>query len=273
MITGNPRFFAGTEGDLFVLEFVPEVPKSGTILFFPPFGEEMNRARHMVSRQAKTMATNGYRVIIPDFYGTGDSAGEFLDARWRIWKSDTDLLVHEYNLGEDNPVWYWGLRLGALMAMDFATQRQVQPVGIVVWSPVLAGKQFINHLLRMRTMANMLADSGVTETIAGLRESLLSEDSLEIGGYELAPELVQEIDTLTFKELSQSLDEPVPVEWFEMIAAPGLQPSPAAARIAEEAAREGGLVHLHSVVGPDFWSTAEVVVAENLIDRTMDILR
>ena len=270
MIKGHPRFVAGAKGDLFVMEFVPEIRAIGTVLFFPAFGEEMNRARKMVSHQAKTMARIGYHVIIPDYYGTGDSAGEFLDSRWNSWKADMEVIASECNVDQKTPVWFWGLRLGALMTMDTGLQNAMRPAGIIAWSPVLAGKQYVNQLLRMRVMANMLAGSEVSETIAGLRASLESGESVEVGGYELVSTLINDIESLAFEDMLSEISVEIPIHWCEVISEPGVQPSPAITKTAEKYGRQ---IEFHSAVGPDFWATAETSMSEELIAKTIDILQ
>jgi len=252
------------------MEFMPEIRAAGTVLFFPAFGEEMNRARKMVSRQAKTMALSGYHVIIPDYYGTGDSAGEFLGARWKTWKADMEVIVSECSVDPMMPFWFWGLRLGALMTMDRGLQIAMRPEGIIAWSPVLAGKQYVNQLLRMRVMANMLAGSKIPETISDLRALLEFGQAVEIGGYELGSALNEEIENLAFEDLLEDNSGEIPIHWFELISEPGAQPSPAITRIAEKYGRQ---IEFHTAVGPDFWATAEITMSEELIANTIDILR
>ena len=85
-----PLFIDGTAGRLFAIYLAPapEAPRRGAVLYLPPFAEEMNRSRRMVLLQARRMVELGYQVLIVDLYGTGDSEGDFADARWAIWRAD-----------------------------------------------------------------------------------------------------------------------------------------------------------------------------------------
>src|SRR3546814_1526626 len=49
---------------------------------------EMNRSRRMAALQARALAALGIDVLLLDLFGTGDSAGDFRDARWEIWRED-----------------------------------------------------------------------------------------------------------------------------------------------------------------------------------------
>src|SRR3546814_14337350 len=57
------------------------------LVYLPPFAEEMNRSRRMAALQARALAALGIDVLLLDLFGTGDSAGDFRDARWRSEES------------------------------------------------------------------------------------------------------------------------------------------------------------------------------------------
>ena len=75
--TFSGEFVAGTKGPIFVLLRKPLVPPRGCVLVVPPFAEEMNKCRRMVTELAIRLAEQGIATLQPDFYGTGDSAGDF----------------------------------------------------------------------------------------------------------------------------------------------------------------------------------------------------
>ena len=47
----------------------------GHVLCVPPFNEEMNRCRSMITLQARALALLGIGTLLLDLHGTGDSAG------------------------------------------------------------------------------------------------------------------------------------------------------------------------------------------------------
>src|SRR6476620_8431972 len=118
----EPFFLQTDRGRRFCLYHAPRAEKEcrGAFIYVHPFGEEMNKSRRMAAMQARAFAAMGFGVLQIDLFGCGDSSGEFREARWNIWKQD--LAVARSWLGNRvaAPVSLWGLRLGALLALDFA---------------------------------------------------------------------------------------------------------------------------------------------------------
>ena len=81
MNTPEPFFLDRASGSLFAIHHRAGAAPCGTVLFIPPFAEEMNRARRMVALQARDLAAAGWDVLQLDLFGTGDSQGDFGDAR------------------------------------------------------------------------------------------------------------------------------------------------------------------------------------------------
>ena len=50
----------------------------------------MNKARRQAAIQARALASDGFSVLVPDLFGTGDSDGELRDARWETWLDDLE---------------------------------------------------------------------------------------------------------------------------------------------------------------------------------------
>ena len=76
-----------------------------------------------------------------DLFGTGDSAGEFSEARWETW---VDNLCAGYDwLSEcaNGPVSVWALRFGALLAVDLLRSKSsgTQDGWVIFWQPVMSG--------------------------------------------------------------------------------------------------------------------------------------
>ena len=90
-----PFFLDTPEGALHVsLHMPPDArPASGWVVHVPAFAEEMNKSRAMVSRQARALAARGYAVVVPDLYGTGDSAGELREATWALWQRNVEAVL------------------------------------------------------------------------------------------------------------------------------------------------------------------------------------
>ncbi|HEY9550049.1 MAG TPA: hypothetical protein VIR45_11165, partial [Kiloniellaceae bacterium] len=80
----------GPAGPLFAVHHAaaPASRQGLGLVYLPPFAEEMNRSRRMAALQARRLAALGVDDLLLDPFGTGDSAGDFGDARWEIWRED-----------------------------------------------------------------------------------------------------------------------------------------------------------------------------------------
>jgi exosortase A-associated hydrolase 2 len=208
-------FFLGERFCLY--RFPNSVPCRGAVLYVHPFAEEMNKARRMATLQALAFARAGLAVLAIDLYGCGDSAGDFADARWEIWKHDLAAAAAWLRARGHTSIKLWGLRLGAALAIEFAADFRQRFAGFVLWQPVLNGELFLTQFLRLRTAADMIsknAKTGVTE----LKRALYAGEALEIAGYELSPELARALDRI---DLSKTRPN-APVDWFEITTVPRL---------------------------------------------------
>ena len=196
----------GTDGERFCL-YHPAVVADGALprgafVHVHPFAEEMNKCRRMAALQARAFAQAGYAVLQIDLHGCGDSSGDFGDARWEIWLDDLQRARDWLAQRQSAPVGFWGMRLGALLALD-AAARQPAPAGpVILWQPVINGELYMTQFLRMRVASSMMAAAPDTGTVIAtpaaadkssstqaMRAAMAAGESLEVGGYLLAPAL------------------------------------------------------------------------------------
>jgi exosortase A-associated hydrolase 2 len=239
----------------------------GAVLYVPPFAEELNRTRRMAALGARRLAAHGYGVLQIDLLGTGDSAGDFADARWDLWKHDLDTGAAWLRARLDAPVTLWGLRLGALLALDFARTTTIPLAPMLLWQPVAAGSTYLTQFLRLRTANAMLGEDAAAQSgTKALRAALHAGETLEIAGYDLTPGLALAIDALPAPD---AMMPPVPAHWFEVLGAPGQAPGPAAARVKAAWEAHGTPLHVHTVTGAPFWATTGISTCPALLDATV----
>jgi exosortase A-associated hydrolase 2 len=270
-----PFFLGHGHGQRFCLFHQPVGTCRGAILYVHPFAEELNRTRRMAALQARRFAALGYGVLQIDLTGCGDSAGDFADARWDLWKQDLAAAAAWLHARLDRPVTLWGLRLGALLALDYAGTATHPLDAILLWQPVTNASTHLTQFLRLRAANAMLdgdKDSAGQHGTRALRDALRDGRTLEIAGYDLSPELALAIDALPpLDALLDALPAPLagtlPVHWFAVLGA-GQTPPPDAARVA--ASRSA--LRVHTVEGPPFWATTEIATSPALLDATAGIL-
>lgn len=269
----DPFFLDGGAGPVFCLYHPPAagVTPRGGLLYLPPFAEEMNRSRAMAAMLARALAADGIGTLILDPHGTGDSAGDFADGRWTIWRDDAAAALDWLADQTGGPCAVLGLRLGALMTLSLQSVHESGPARLILWQPVLNGNQFLTQFLRIRMAAGLTGDSSAAggETTKDLRARLDAGETVEVAGYDLTPGLAADLDGLKLADFDP---RPAPVHWFEVVGEDGREAPPAARKQAEAWQAAGVDVTLETVTGEPFWSLQETTTAPALIEATRQVL-
>ena len=249
------------------------------LLYVHPFGDEMHKSRRMAALQSRALAAGGTAVLQIDLYGCGDSSGDFADARWEIWRGDL-AVAHAWLASRlDVPIGLWGLRLGALLALDYAKHAVPAISRLILWQPIISGEAYMTQFLRLKLASEMLGGgtpatdhSGAGSAgggTRGLRDAMRNGESLEVAGYELAPELAGAIDAVTAVALAPLGQT---VEWFEVVGTTDRPMPPASRRLADDWQRAGVAIQTWCVAGPSFWSNQEIVECPSLLTCTTQVV-
>ena len=265
-----PFFFNVDPGTRFCLYYPPNpgLPARGAILYVHPFAEEMNRTRRMAAQQSRAFAAMGYAVLQMDLFGCGDSCGEFSAGRWEQWKHDLTVAAEwlaERTSGQ--PLHLWGVRLGGLLALDFAAIRKVE--SIILWQPFMNGRTCINQFLRLRLAAG--ADHGARLTprsTSALRAELVTRGRIEVAGYELDSTMVKGIDACDAVNIRPL---PCDVHWFASGARAARKLAAGTARLARHWTPLGVTLHFHAVDGAPFWAINDVAECPALLAATASV--
>jgi exosortase A-associated hydrolase 2 len=259
-------FLNGGNGDLFCIgELHPDAEVAReSVLIVPPFAEEMNKSRHLMAALARRAGHAGYDVLLFDFFGTGDSEGDFADASIRVWRSDIDAVIRHMN--PQVRLHIVGFRAGALIAVDATARHAVHSLTLV--HPQLSGKQQLDEMLRLRLTASLMG--GGRERISALRRRLLAGDTLEIAGYRLSPELASGLDALALTGLSGS--PPARVNCVEVVSEPTDEIRTGLQHAIDDWRSAGSIVNCETTQCGDFWATREISPCPALVDNIVDCL-
>jgi exosortase A-associated hydrolase 2 len=240
------------------------------VLFIPPFAEEMNKSRHMMSLQARAMASAGISSLMIDLFGTGDSSGDFSEARWHIWveniqKSIGWLREHGYS-----SISCLGVRLSGLLAVAAAKVDDTPIKKIVWWQPVLTGENYLIQILRLRTTQGMLLKNQPSnENTQGLLERLLGGETIEVAGYDIHPELGKALIDQQINQNEHSLPPlSVKIELVELVSNKDKKNSLPVSNLIEH----WPAADMHTLVGENFWNARESHINQELIDMTTALL-
>jgi len=260
-------FFEHQGRKLFYLLLRPSHGEArGSVLFLPPFTEEMHKSRHIVASQAREIAAKGYNVLLLDLTGCGDSEGAFANASWQIWLQDAAFAVNTLtNLGA-GPLIFWGLRMGALLACELS-QSRTDVEKLILWQPTLNGEQQIDQFLRLRTVSSVI-DSKNSFDRKMLWTELRSGRPLQIAGYELSSSMALEMAKVRLNDMRPGC----PVCWLEIDNSPNRTLSVASENVISHWREQGRDVEATSVSGEPFWRIAEAGINSDLQRSTLELL-
>jgi exosortase A-associated hydrolase 2 len=258
------QFIGGRHGPLFVLRRGPE-QGDRCIILIPPFAEEMNKTRRMLSLLSLRLAEDGIITVLPDLYGTGDSGGDFVDADWSLWQDDLARTATWCRQSIGPVTGLLAIRLGCALACQEQVLSAMPDLShSVFWQPVLDGSRYLNQFLRLRVAAALANDS--KESIAGLRRELAERGEIEIAGYRLSRRLAEDIDGLP---AVAALPAPLgTVDWFEILRQQGQAIPASSARVIESTNEDGQRVRDHAIAGDPFWATTEIATCSELVEQT-----
>lgn len=258
-------FEPAPEGPRFVLVHQPVGrPARGTVVFAPPFAEELNKCRRMAAQTARALSADGWAVVQADLYGCGDSAGDFGAASWSQWVADLERAIAAHHA--QGTLWLWAIRAGALLLSPLL--QRYPTANLLLWQPQTDGVQALNQFLRLRASAALLDGNGSTER-RHLRERLARGHSIEVAGYELAPGVA---NPLAEARLGLPPQFGGRVVWFDVVDGPEDSVAPDKQRLVELWRGAGHAVQLETVVGPKFWQTVEIAEAPALVERTREAI-
>jgi uncharacterized protein len=242
------------------------------VLYVHPWAEEMNKSRRMAALASRALADSGCAVLQVDLLGCGDSSGDFADASWDAWLADLDEAAAWLQARHPQaPVWLWGLRVGALLAVALAprlAQKGKALPNLLLWQPTLQGKTAWQQFLRLKAAAQM-AEGGGKGVVAAARADVAAGRTVEVAGYVLHPRLAEGLEAAS---LRPPTGPGARVIWIELSTSSQPQMS-AAAQDAQQTWRAAGWrVQAEVVAGPAFWQTVEVEDAPALVGATLNAL-
>jgi exosortase A-associated hydrolase 2 len=264
------RFLEGSRGRLFSVGVQPpELPgPHHWVLVIPPLLEELNKSRRTLHLLGQALAARGIGCLLPDLYGTGDSAGDIGDATWDTWIADLNG-VHAWLLGQGAVrVDLLTLRGGALLTRDWLAAAPLRVPRLILWQPIISGAQLVQQWLRLRLAAGLVR--GSRATAAALRERMAVDGWIEIAGYRLSAALMARLEETSLTP--PDADRVGAVDWFALVTTPDQALPPAVQRCTRAWSEAGLPLGVQPIVGDTFWATPEIVEAVALIASTVSRL-
>lgn len=145
----NPLYLGTRKRRIFAIHEPPAArpKKSRAAVLCYPWGTEYIYSHRSMRQLAARLSSCGFHTLRFDFYGTGDSGGEMTEADLGGWHSDTAVAIQGLReIADVAQVTLIGLRLGATIAAAVAAQQPTECESLVMWDPVLSGRQYLQEL-------------------------------------------------------------------------------------------------------------------------------
>ncbi|QIM51884.1 alpha/beta fold hydrolase [Hydrogenophaga crocea] len=170
-----------------------------------PIGQEAVRSAAVFRVAAERLSREGVETLRFDYHGTGDSPGDEQAQSLDDWVRDT-LTAHQQLAGDGSvPVHWFGMGLGAVIALRAALLAPMPPRHLVLWEPVLDGPAYLEALLagHRQELAMMFAQPWAQLRASGkVQEPQVPGDVL---GFALGERLVAGLRELGALKLAPAL--------------------------------------------------------------------
>jgi pimeloyl-ACP methyl ester carboxylesterase len=172
--------------------------KSRAVVLCHPWGAEYVHAHRSLRLLAARMSSAGFHTLRFDYFGTGDSSGDAIEADLAGWEGDIETAIEELqDLSGAKCVVLAGMRLGATLAASVAMRRQKDVEALVLWDPVVSGEFYLRGLCVLETANGQPSAKGPASTGGTATE-------FQVGGFPLTLGMAREIQSLDLSEQIQT---------------------------------------------------------------------
>ena len=245
---------------------MPEIATRAVVIL-PPFAEEMNKCRHLISNVMRQLAAAGVSSFLLDNYGTGDSEGDLDTATLQLWREDLTALINDISLQGYSDISFVAIRFGALQLFDLLYNAQLPlPVAsVVLWQPYFDIAKFWQQFVRIKVAEAMALGEKTSQK--QLEQQLNEGQLLEIAGYPISPAFYHSL--LSANTTFPPMLKAKPMCWLETsqldnIAVP--------VEKMRQQLSEQCTLSFEQIKDEPYWQTTELAEAQALISHTLAYL-
>jgi len=187
----EPLYFGRAERRLYGVYHPPSQPsRRAAVLLCYPSVQEYMRAHWAFRRLGGMLAREGFPVLRFDYYGTGDSAGDYREATIDLWCSNIREAATELQeLADVREISMIGLQLGATLAAQAVARGQAVR-DLVLWEPAAEGRAHIRDLRSLEKLKYEIVRQGPRI------------QARELLGYEFPPEVAADLARAAFPQVT-----------------------------------------------------------------------
>lgn len=225
------------------------------VVFCPPLAEEKKSSYRAFVETARRLAAAGVPCLRFDYFGTGDSDGNFRQfapsraiddavaaARTARQRAGTDAIA------------LLGLRLGGALALAAAPRAGAERV--LLWEPIVSGGGFFDLTIKRQMLRRQLIGGSAAES---------DEAIVDLDGYPLSREAAEEIRSLDAAAALAAFDGPA-----DLLQ---IRHSESVSRESQQMIDAGGdRLRFAAVVCEPFWSRIDRADTSPVIEWTVRVL-
>jgi len=187
-------FFKNSSGkELFGVIHSPEKPSTRGVLICHPLFEEKLHVHRVLVDFSRLLCSSGFVAMRFDYFGDGDSQGEFeqatLETRLADISSASDFFRKKTSVDK---LALLGVRFGATLAYLSAEKRGLVDA-LILWAPIRKGNEYLLQLLRMNLTHQVVVYKKVLYTREDLIKGLSQGKNINVEGYEITRELYEKV--------------------------------------------------------------------------------
>lgn len=163
------------------------------VVLCSPIGQEYTWSHRTSYQLAVQLSRAGFHVLRFDYFGCGDSEGDFEQGGWIQWTKDIHTAIEEMQrrIGIKS-ICLIGLRIGATLALEAAGNCH-HIMSMILWEPVFNGRLYLKELdKRQRKFYTSLH----LPLNRKKRRMAQSRTAKEILGFRMNLELIQELERI-----------------------------------------------------------------------------
>jgi uncharacterized protein len=195
----EPFFFGEASKELFGCYHRPNrlaARNCGIVLCYP-IGQEYIMSHRSFYQLAVQLSRIGFHVLRFDYFGCGDSAGDFEQGSVRKWVSDIQAAARALaDRSKQSRISALGLRMGATLALMASEQNEIFGK-LVLWEPILDGRRYLKELTEMHQAFSRRLKTK-EKRVPGMPEEVL--------GYPLTTELRNDLKAIQGDHLNLRSD-------------------------------------------------------------------
>ncbi len=187
-------YFKNSSGkELFGVMHFPEKPGSKGVLICHPLFEEKLHVHRVLVDFSRLLSSSGFSVMRFDYYGDGDSQGEFEEATLETRLNDISSALNFFREKTSvDRLALLGVRFGATLVSLSAENKGLSDA-LILWAPILKGNDYLLQILRMNLTQQVVVYKKVLYTREDLIKGLKEGGKINVEGYEITRDLYEQV--------------------------------------------------------------------------------